>query len=66
MVMKKYYCVTTTFDDCGRVTAALTDIIQADVKPKNGYRCTLYKDIYTDWFDSLNAAKQHIADAQRA
>lgn len=62
----KYYCVTTTFDDCGRVTAALTDIVQADEKPKNGYKYTLHRDIYTDWFDSLRAAKKHIADAKKA
>ena len=33
--MKTYYCVTTTFDDNGGVTAAITGITEADKKPEN-------------------------------
>lgn len=64
--MKTYYCVTTTFDDKGRVTATITNTIEADKKPENTFKSTSRKDIYNDWFDNINAANSCIEEAKRA
>lgn len=50
--MKTYYCVTSSFDDRGRATANITDMIKAEEKPESTYTSTRRKDIYNDWFES--------------
>lgn len=57
--MKIYYCVTSSYDDRGRVTAAVTSTRIADKKPKNEYHSIRNKDIYIDWFDSMNEAQKY-------
>lgn len=64
--MKTYYCVTTTFDDKGRVTAAKTGITESDKKPENTYSSTRRKDIYNDWFDCIEAASRWIEEAKKS
>lgn len=64
--MKKYYCVTSSFDDKGRVTAGLTNIIEAEEKPENAFRSTRRKDIYVDWFDDEQEARDFIEQAKGA
>lgn len=64
--MKTYYCATTSFDDRGRVTAALTNIIEAEEKPENEFRETHRKDIYIDWFESEEEANAFIEQAKSA
>ena len=58
--MKKYYGVITTFDDHGKVTANLIDVKESDKKPENEFKSTKQKDIYIDWFESLQRANQFI------
>lgn len=58
--MKKYYGVITTFDDYGKVTANLIDVKESDKKPENEFKSTKQKDIYIDWFESLQRANQFI------
>ena len=64
--MKKYYCVTSSFDDKGRVTAGLTNVIEAEEKPESTFRSTRRKDIYVDWFDDEQEARDFIEQAKTA
>ena len=41
--MKTYYCVTSSFDDRGRATANITDMIKAEEKPESTYTSTRRK-----------------------
>lgn len=61
--MKKYYGVITTFDDHGKVTANLIDTKEGEKKPENEFKSTKQKDIYIDWFDSLEEANEHITES---
>lgn len=63
---KQFWAVTTSVDDNGNVAAAITDIVWAVVKPENSYLSTKRKDIYVDYFESHEEAKQHVKDAQDA
>jgi hypothetical protein len=64
--MKTWYCVTSSFDDRGRVTAGITDSIEAEEKPESGFTSTKRKDIYTDWFGSLHEAREFVEEAKLA
>ncbi len=64
--MKNYYCVTSSYDDRGRVTAAITGTVEAEEKPEQGYKSTRTKDIYTDYFDSCDEALAFVRDAAKA
>ena len=64
--MKTWFCVVTTFDDRGRVTAAIVDTKEAEEAPENSYTSTARKDIYTDWFGSLEEAQEHVKGALAA
>jgi hypothetical protein len=55
--MKTYYCVTSSFDDRGRATANITNIIKAEEKPESTYTSTRRKDIYI--MIGLRAKKKH-------
>jgi hypothetical protein len=62
--MAKYYCVTTSADDEGKVKAAITAVIDADCKPENSFRHKRNKDIYHDWFESEEEAKALVEEAK--
>lgn len=64
--MKKYYGVITTYDDYGKVTANLIDVKEGDQKPENEFKSTEKKDIYIDWFESLQRANQFIEQSLAA
>lgn len=64
--MKTYYCVTTSFDDRGRVTAGITNTVEAVTKPESTFTSTSRKDIYNDWFESFEEAKQFVEEARVA
>lgn len=64
--MKKWYCVVSTFDDKGRVTANIVNTKEVEEKPKGSFKSTVRKDIYADWFDSEEAANKFIADSKNA
>lgn len=61
--VKTWYCVTTSYDDKGCVTAGIVDVCKADKKPKSTYKSTVCRDIYIDWFEVLNNAKQYVKGA---
>lgn len=64
--MKIYYCVTTVIYDNGRITANFTGIVESNKKPENTYNCTKTRDIYNDWFETLEEANEFIEEARRA
>lgn len=64
--MKTYYCVTTTFDDRGRVTAAITDTREAESKPESTMKETRKADIYNDWYSTRKEALAAVEEAKRA
>jgi hypothetical protein len=66
MTVKTYYCVTTTIYDNGRVAAAITDTMEAETKPESRFTETRRRDICTDYFESLNEAKQFVKEAKGA
>lgn len=55
--MKTWYCVTSSFDNRGRVTANITATKETETCPESTYTSTSRKDIYNDWFESLDEAK---------
>lgn len=46
--MKTWYCVTSSFDNRGRVTANITATKEAETCPESTYTSTSRKDIYND------------------
>lgn len=64
--MKIWYCVTSSFDNRGRVTAAITGTVEAAEQPKQGYKSTRTKDIYVDYFGSHKEAAAFVEEAKRA
>jgi len=63
---KVFWCVTSSYDDKGRVTAAITDTKEAVSKPQQTYTSTRRNDIYNDWFDSQEEAQKFVEDAKKA
>ena len=63
--LKMFWCVTSSFDDRGRVVSYITQSVEAATQPKNSFKSTARKDIYNDWFDSLEAAEAHVEEAKR-
>ena len=62
--METYYCVKSSVDNQGRMTAAITESVEAEVQPADTYISTSRKDIYTDWFESREEAEQFVRDAR--
>lgn len=63
---KMWYCVTSSFDDKGKVTAAITSTCEAAVQPEGGFTSTKRKDIYHDWYGSKEEADRAIKEAKEA
>lgn len=61
--MKTWYCVTSSFDDRGRVVAAITASKEAETCPESTYTSTSRKDIYNDWFGSTEEAQAWVEQA---
>lgn len=64
--LKMFWCVTSSYDDRGQVTAAITATKEATSKPQQTYTSTRRKDIYHDWFDSQEEAQKFVEDAKKA
>lgn len=64
--MKKFYCVTSCYDDKGGVSAAITKEVNADEKPENSYTETRRCDVYNDWFASSKEAKEFVEECRKA
>ena len=64
--LRTFSCVTSSFDDRGRVAAAITRTVEAAEKPENNCSSTGRKDIYNDWFDSREEAEKFVEEAKKA
>lgn len=64
--IKTYYCVVSSFDDKGKVRAAITNVIDAFRKPENDFKRLKHKDIYYDWFESREEAEKMVEEAKMA
>ena len=64
--MKKFWCVTTSVNDRGRVAANITNVIEAVCQPENSSTSTSRRDIYNDWFPSQEEAEEFVEEARRA
>lgn len=64
--MKTYWCVTTSVDDRGRVVSNITNTVEAACKPENSSKSTARRDIYNDWFESLEEAQAFVEETERA
>lgn len=64
--LKKFWCVTTAFHDDGKVVSAITDVCKAAVKPENVCKETKTKDMYLDWFDTEEEAKERVEEVLNA
>lgn len=62
--LKTFWSVTTSFYDDGRVTAYVTDKIQAATKPENVSISRARKDVYVDWFESYKEAQEFVSEAR--
>ncbi len=60
----RFWCVSSSFDDRGRGSASIVDVIDADMKPEGSFRSTSRKDYYTDWFDSKEEAEEFVKEAR--
>lgn len=58
----KFYGATTKFYDNGMVKAFMYDI-EADEKPKSTFKETKICDVYNDFFETYEEAKEYIDDA---
>lgn len=65
-MMKMWYCVTSSFDNKGRVTSAITDRKEVEECPKNTFNSTKRKDIYNEWFGSEKEANDWVMQARKA
>lgn len=61
-----YYCVTTSIDNRGRVTANITNTQEASKRPESSFFSTCRKDIYNDWFSDLESAQLFVREARKA
>lgn len=64
--LKTYYCVTSACYDDGRVIASITDTVQADEMPESQQTSTRDRDIYCDWFASIEEARAFVSEAKLA
>ena len=62
----KFWGVTTTVRDDGRVTSAITSVITAVRIPENKEKELARKTIYMDWFSSEEEANAFVEDAKNA
>ncbi len=63
---KKFWGVTTTVYDNGRVTSAITSVITAVRIPENKEKELARKTIYMDWFSSEEEANAFVEDTKNA
>ena len=64
--MRTYYCVSSTIYGDGRTTAVIVDMVESEKPPRNSFKSTPQKDIYTDWFGDLMLARKFVREAKSA
>ena len=57
---------SSRYHDDGKVVSAITDVCEAAVKPENVCKETKTKDIYLDWFETEEEAKEMVKEALNA
>lgn len=62
--MKTYYCVKSSVDNHGHMTATITESVEAEEQPADSYVSTSRKDIYMDWFESREEAEKFVCNAR--
>ena len=63
---KTYWVVSTSIDDRGHIASAIVGTEQHYSKPEQVYRSTRRRDIYIDYFETREAAEQHVAESRNA
>ena len=64
--MRTFWCVTSSYDDKGKVTANITATTEAEECPKPSFRSMHNRDIYCDWFDSAEKAAEFVKQKEAA
>lgn len=64
--MKTYYVVRTSFYDSGRVISNIVDTVTASEKPEQGFKSTRRCDIYVDYFETVEEAREYVAASRCA
>lgn len=64
--MQTWYCVTSKWYDDGHGWSGLTKKVEAEEKPENTFRETVWADVYEDWFGSYDEALSFIREAKNA
>jgi hypothetical protein len=62
---KTFYCVSSVFRDDGSVKVSMVSRELAE-KPENSFRSVYGRDIYADWFGSVEDAEAFIEEARTA
>lgn len=61
---RMWYCVTSSFDNRGRGAANITSMREAVLKPEGTFVSTMRKDIYIDWYGSIEEANKAVKEAR--
>lgn len=64
--MKTYYVVCTSFYDSGRVISNIVNTVTASEKPEQGFKSTRRCDIYVDYFETVEEAREYVAASRCA
>ena len=64
--MKTWYCVTSSVDNRGRMTAAITESVQAATCPPSTCSETRRRDVYRDYFGTREEAAVFVEEARSA
>lgn len=64
--MKTYYVVCTSFFDDGRVVSNIVDAVTASEKPEQGFKSTRRCDIYVDYFETAEEARDFVTASRCA
>lgn len=64
--MKTWYVVCSSFYDNGRVVSNIVDTVSSDEKHEQGFKSTRRCDIYIDYFDSLEEAREFVESSRCA
>lgn len=58
--MKTWYVVCSSFYNDGRVISNIVDTVTADEQPEQGFKSNRRCDVYIDYFESLEAAREFV------
>ena len=64
--MKTWYCVTSSVDNKGRMTAAITETVEAATCPPSTCLFTRRRDVYKNYFGTRDEAAAFVEEARSA